>query len=128
MNSHEAPRNVLDFIEHSIDSVPELEALLLLRENESREWSDAEIAARIYVSREEAARVLESLHRRRLIAATGETPLYNFKPAREDMREIVAEVAAAYRRHLISIAVYIHRKSSASVREFARAFDLKKER
>jgi len=79
-------------------------------------------------TREEAARVLETLHRRGLIAAAGETPLYSFKPAREDMRGIVAEVADAYRRHLISIAVYIHRKSSASVREFARAFDLKKER
>jgi hypothetical protein len=37
------------------------------------------------------------------------------------------EVAAAYRRHLVQLATFIHSGASPAVREFARAFDLKKE-
>jgi hypothetical protein len=38
------------------------------------------------------------------------------------------EVAAAYRRHLVPLATFIHSRASTAVREFARAFDLKKDR
>jgi hypothetical protein len=36
-------------------------------------------------------------------------------------------VTVAYRSNLVSVANFIHRKASASVMEFARAFDLKKD-
>jgi hypothetical protein len=38
------------------------------------------------------------------------------------------EVAASYRRHLVPLATFIHSRASTAVREFARAFDLKKDR
>ena len=38
------------------------------------------------------------------------------------------QVAATYRRNIARVATLIHEKTSSSVREFARAFDLKKDR
>lgn len=128
MNPRDIPDNVLSFIDGAIDSVPELEALLLLRQDEPRLWSEVDLSARIYISREEARRVLETLCRRDMFVVEGDPPRFRFSPAKAGARELVAEVASAYQRHLTSIAILIHKKSSASVREFARAFDLKKGR
>jgi hypothetical protein len=41
---------------------------------------------------------------------------------------MMLQVDAAYRRDLVRISTMIHAKASSAVREFARAFRLKKER
>src|SRR5918999_5127054 len=64
------PENVLQFIAAKIDTVPQLEALLLLWENPQHDWSEEELAGRIYVLHEAAAAILQALHRRQLIAIT----------------------------------------------------------
>ncbi|MEO8063610.1 MAG: helix-turn-helix domain-containing protein [Pseudomonadota bacterium] len=122
------PERVLNFIESAIDTVPELEALLLLREHDSRWWSDEDVAARTYVSRKEASRILETLRRRGLIVLEADPAKYRYAPGNPDTTRLMAEVASAYQHHLMPIANLIHQKSSASVREFARAFDLKKDK
>ncbi len=45
-----------------------------------------------------------------------------------DTGALVAEVAETYQRNLARIAMLIHSKPSSSIKEFARAFDLKKDR
>jgi hypothetical protein len=42
--------------------------------------------------------------------------------------ELMGQVVAEYQTHVVRIATFIHANASASVREFARAFDLKKDR
>lgn len=128
MTSPDISRNVLQFVAEKIDTVPQLEALLLLREDETRRWSEVEIAARVYVSRETAHSILEALQRRYLIVAEGDPQRYRYNPGHDGSRELLCEVATAYRRHLVPMATFIHSKASASVLEFARAFDLKKDR
>jgi hypothetical protein len=72
-------------------------------------------------------RVLDTLSRRELVAAEGTPSQFRFCPAHSDDREVFAQVASAYRQNLVAITTYIHSKGSASVQEFARAFDLKKD-
>jgi len=50
MTTPEIPARVLQFLAERIDTVPQLEALLLLWENPQRQWSEEELAARIYVT------------------------------------------------------------------------------
>jgi hypothetical protein len=121
-----SPR-VLKFIAEKIDSVAELETLLIMSDDEHRLWSVQEIAARLYTEIPKAARVLDALARRELTTAEGEPPRFRFSPTHSDDRKAFAEVADAYRRNLVAIATYIHSKASGSVKEFARAFDLKKD-
>jgi DNA-binding transcriptional regulator GbsR (MarR family) len=127
MSEADIPASVLTFIAKRIDSVPQLESLLIMSADENRTWTVDEIAARTYVSANSAAAVLSELHRRQLVVLAEDGQRYQFFPASEEERQIVAQTALAYRRHLIPLATYIHSKASASIKEFARAFALKKD-
>jgi hypothetical protein len=120
-------QQVLQFVAEQIDTVPQLECLLLLYQHRSRIWIAEEVAARIYISPQVAREILETLHRRGFIAAEGDPPCYRFDPGGA-ADELIEQVAGEYQRHLVPLATFIHSKAPASVREFARAFDLKKER
>lgn len=129
MSSRPIPDNVLQFVSERIDTVPQMEALLLLWENQTRAWDEDEIGARIYVTPDAASEIMRTLERRQLILAEGANPLrYRYNPAWDRTGDLMAQVATEYRRHLVEMATFIHSKAPSSVREFARAFDLKKER
>jgi hypothetical protein len=128
MTSPDIPARVLQFLAERIDTVPQLEALLLLWENPQREWSEEELAARIYVGRPVAATILQALQRQQLVTAEPGAARYRYNPQWDPSGEVMPEVAAAYRRHLVQLATFIHSRASTAVREFARAFDLKKDR
>ena len=120
----ELPAEVVNFLDRFIDSIPELETLLIMSDAPQRHWTRAAVAQRIYVSEDAAQSILEVLLRRRLIAASDAG--YRFAPPDDSQRELVARVATTYRSNLVSVANFIHKKASVSVMEFARAFDLKK--
>ncbi|HEY7639867.1 MAG TPA: hypothetical protein VH814_09100 [Steroidobacteraceae bacterium] len=129
MNSPQIPANVLQFIAERIDTVPQLESLLLLWENQQRAWTEEEVAGRVYVSRADAAQILQALQRQNLVAVeSAEAPRYQYNPQWDPTGQVMPEVAAAYRRHLVQLATFIHSRASTAVREFARAFDFKKDR
>lgn len=127
MTTSDIPAAVLEFISKRIDSVPQLESLLIMSADENRVWTVEDIAARTYVTTASATTVLNDLHRRNLIAITDDGKRYQFRPASEEERQAVAQTAIAYRRHLIPLATFIHSKASSPVKEFARAFALKKD-
>jgi hypothetical protein len=120
----ELPAEVLEFLDRFIDSIPELETLLIMSDDPQRHWTAAMVAQRIYVSPGVAHSILESLLRRRFISAGEEG--CRFAPPDEAHRALVARVATTYRSNLVSVANFIHKKAPVSVMEFARAFDLKK--
>jgi DNA-binding FadR family transcriptional regulator len=129
MTSPDIPASVFQFIAERIDTVPQLEALLLLWENQQRLWSEDDLVARIYVSRAVAAQILQALQRQQLIVADSTQPThYRYNPQWEPTGQVMPEVASAYSRHLVQLATFIHSRASTAVREFARAFDLKKDR
>jgi len=125
--SAEIPQSVLQFLSGYIDSVPQLEALLLLWREPGRVWTEQEIASRVYVDRQMARSILQTLQRRQLIRTDSDTGGYCYSSAWDASGTLMAEVAAYYRLHLVRLATFIHSNSSSSVREFARAFDLKKD-
>lgn len=124
----EIPKDVLRFLEEFIDNIPQLEALLMLSESGGRSWLTSEVAARIYVTEARAEETLQALRRRRLLVSGGSPPAYRYAPATAGMRELVTEVGRSYQESLLRVTTLIHSKPSASVKEFARAFDLKKDR
>lgn len=125
MQRAEIPEEVLHFIVRRIDSVPHLETLLLLRENPAQPWTDEEVSARVYVSRELARSILQDLARHGMIAPAGASERYAYDAA-WDEAQLMSKVAAAYRQHLTHVAGLIHSKaSSEAVRQFARAFQFK---
>lgn len=120
------PAGVREFIEQHIDDVPQLETVLMMCEAQEKSWEISEVAARNYISPERAAGTLEALRRRGLVTQEGDA--YRFRPMTAELSNTVAEVGTYYRAHLARIATFIHSKPAAAITEFARAFDLKKDR
>ncbi len=120
---------VYRFILNQIDSVPQMEALLLLWESRPKQWSENEIAARLYVSVDVVRNIVQVLVRRRMIAAvTNSEKHYWYESRGADGDLLVEAVAATYRRELVRVSTFIHTKASSAVRDFADAFKFKKER
>ena len=126
-DSAQLPADVTRFIENQIDSVPHMEALLLLWQSAREAWGAEQLSARIYVSPDTAAQILRDLARRQLARSMSEDPDRFVYDDTWDEAGLMARVAEAYRRHLVLVAHKIHSKASGSVREFARAFEIKKD-
>jgi predicted transcriptional regulator len=117
------------FILEQIDSVPHLEALLLLFNNQPKAWSAEDMARSLYVRSETASKILDSLVQRRLIALSPQTPTdYVYSPEDDEKNKLMESVDAVYRKEVIRISSLIHSKAPAGVRDFARAFRIKKDK
>jgi hypothetical protein len=73
----ELPADVQKFLEDQIDTVPHMEALLLLWESAPNQWDADQIASRIYVPPEAATQILRDLARRKLVCAIDERFAYD---------------------------------------------------
>ncbi|WP_348269841.1 hypothetical protein P8936_00075 [Edaphobacter paludis] len=114
------------FILDQIDTVPHLEALLLLWNNRPKQWTVEEMANALYVSSGVARNILQGLTRRGLLARHGVPELYRYESGKRD--GLVQAIDAAYRRNLIRISRMIHSKAAPGIREFAQAFRFTKDR
>jgi len=117
-------KNEIDqFIFEEIDSVPHLEALLLLWTRRPKIWSAEEMAEMLYISPAAGRRILEELTRRRLIETVpGEPERYTCGSQSQERNELLQAAETTYRRELVRISNLIHSKASPAVRDFARAF------
>lgn len=126
MQPHEVPERAQHLIRQAIDSVAELEALLLLRETADQWWTVDATSGRLYVSRAIAADALGALARRGFLEETPEG--YRYDPASTKLAEDVSVLAEAYSASLIEVTHLIHSKPSSRVQDFARAFRFRRDR
>ena len=122
------PADVLRFLEGNIDTVAQLETLLMMSEEPDRSWLIADVASRNYITEQRATDTLNALQRRGLVSSVESPPRFRFDPATNEIRALVADLGRCYQKNLSRITELIHAKPSASIQEFARAFDLKKDR
>jgi hypothetical protein len=114
------------FIFEQIESVPHLEALLLLWRASPRSWSLAEMTKSLYLETGVTENILDDLVRRGLLvkSASGTNEWqYASEPGRD---LLIQRVDKTYRAELIRISRLIHSKRSTHIQEFARAFRFKK--
>ncbi len=117
------------FIIDEIDSVPHLEALLLLWRSAPHHFSATQIAEQLYIHPGQGAAIAEDLHRRGLIARDhGSAAGFFYDTHSEERNRLIGAVDAIYRRELIRVSGIIHSKASPGVRAFADAFRFRKER
>jgi len=118
-------RSVVDqFVLEEIDSVPHLEALLLLWNSRPRAWPLENMAKALYLTPDGTREILTGLKQRGLVKI--ETDCYSFDSG-SNRDGLMKALDATYRKELVRISRMIHSKASASVREFARAFKWKKD-
>lgn len=115
----------LRFLRDQIDSIPHLEALILLSDH-PRSWTAAEIADRLYIPEARAGMVLDELVGRHLIhQKEASEPTYFFNPD-HSLKLMMEAVTLLHRNQLVRVTALIHSKASSSVSEFAKAFRFRK--
>ena len=127
MREDDLDRTEVDrFIVDRIDSVPHLEALLLLWRQRAEPWTAEVVAKRLWIKVEAARNILQDLVRDNLLVLTaGEPEQYTYRSGPND--DLIIRVADAYRHEMIRISNMIHAKPSSAVRAFAKAFRFTKE-
>jgi hypothetical protein len=126
MSAPELPDDIRRLIAESIDSIPELEAILLLREYRTRTWTAVQAGERLYVSKTVAAHILAVLETRGFLTADEQG--YRYSPSSKELEATLDRLAAAYSHHLVPVTQLVHAKPNASVRHFADAFRFRKEK
>lgn len=122
------PEDVRQFIIQNIDSVAQLECLLLLRLNRGETWSAEKIAKGLYVKEEEAAELLKQLVTLRCCDVEPGLPmLYRYKPETPVLEQMIARIAELYSYYLIPVTHLIHAKPARRIQAFADAFRLRKD-
>lgn len=124
MPDERIPSDLRSFVLRYIDSVGQLEALLLLRRNPNERWDQAKIVKRLYTTDQEAEELLARLCEEGLLKCSDGT--YSYECNTAEQQRMVNELTDFYSRHLIPVTNLIHSKPRR-IREFANAFKLKRD-
>lgn len=124
MTDDPIPGDVREYIVKNVDSIAQLEALLLLRAQPGESWDLLKIAKRLYVSEPEVSTALSRLIHDGIVHF--EEGVFSYRPAPE-MRDLIERVATVYTRHLIAVTNLIHSKPSR-IHQFADAFKFRRDR
>lgn len=123
-----AQQEVDEFILRWIDSVPHLEALLLLWNGRPREWSADDMGNALYVRTDVARGILEDLTQRGLALGANHPGQYVYGPQSNEQNRLMQAVDRTYRHELVRISNMIHAKAPSALQDFARAFRFTKDK
>jgi hypothetical protein len=106
------PDDVRRFVLAHLNSVEQLEVLLLLRGAPEREWTADAVGRALYTSpAAAAAQRLADLAAGQLLAThTGPEPVYRYAPADDARRQLIDRLADAYRERRVAFITLIYSK------------------
>jgi hypothetical protein len=124
------PEEVRRFILETINSVEQLEVLLLLRREADRDWTAAAVGQAISTSTAAAAMRLSDLAGRGFLTATqaGGDTTYRYAAAAPERERLVDLLATTYAERRVAVISLIYSKPNDQVRAFADAFRLRKDK
>lgn len=128
MGREAIPDDVKRFILTSIPSIPYLETLLLLRNDELNSWSGADVSRRIYINEKAAHGVLQELLAAGFVATEhADDQRYRYAPVDHELREMIDRLAQSYSKNLVDVTELIHSKINKRAKQFADAFIWRKD-
>jgi hypothetical protein len=115
------PDDVHRFLYQNIDSVEQLEVLLLLRRGPERGWTADEVARELYSHPSSILHRMASLSGRGLLREL-EPACYQYAPRSTELHDTVTRVAETYRERRVAVIPLIASKPIENVRAFSDAF------
>lgn len=135
MSEPQVPVRVQAFLREHVGSYEELAIVLLLSETPDRAWTPGDVAGALRLPDSVAEEALDGLASGLLVRAArspaGTT--YEFSPANDELRTLVAEMARAYAEHQLEIvrlmtANALERLRARTLSTFSDAFLVKRKR
>lgn len=121
------PSEIRQFIAQYIESLAQLEALLLMRREPERQWDAAELARSLYISDDMCRGMFNELERRRFVSRNSHTNTYSYTSDDASSDKLLGELAEFYQERRVAVISEIYSNPVAKVQTFADAFRLRKE-
>lgn len=118
------PTPVRRFIGRHIESVEQLEVLLLLRGAADKDWTAAEAARALVIQPDSAADWLAKLNSHGLLAREGGS--FRYDPAGAETERTIDGLAESYAKYRVAVIGLIFSKPSERVTVFSDAFRFRK--
>jgi hypothetical protein len=119
------PDVVHRFLYRNIDSVEQLEVLLLLRDSPGRGWTAEEVARHLYSHPSSILHRMSSLAGRGLLREL-EPACYQYAPHSVELHDAVSRSAECYRERRVAVITLIASKPIENVRAFSDAFRIRR--
>lgn len=120
------PEDIRQFLLGRIDSIAEMEALVMLSRAPQLTCSVEQVSQRLYIPAEEARRILERLAAGGIAEPVDVQQGWRLAALPERDAATVQRLVQLYATHLIPITNLIHGKGGQRIRQFADAFQLRK--
>lgn len=126
MSTSRLPVDVKELLTNHIDSVGQLEVLLIFFNHPEKEWSPVSISQELRTNVTSAANQMAKL------ASTGfiknvSGDLYVYDPVTEALRHKVEQLQHSYKEMSVAVISFIYEKPSDKLKGFADAFKIKKD-
>lgn len=125
------PADVRSLILGRIESVVQLELLLLLHRDATTSWTTDEVARELRIEPAWAAAQLNHLRQQGLLGVGSDasgTEIYRYDPASPALRGAVDGLARAYVDRRVTVIAMIYAPPTDTLRSFADAFRLRKDK
>lgn len=129
MAADDIPEEVKRFMTEYINSLFQLETLLLLYEKKEVDWSVEDTDRQLHMGSQLAGKLLADLHARGLLSLR-ETPdrLYRYSPSTVQLDQAVSALAMAYKERRVSVISFLFSRPLDKVRSFADAFRFRRDK
>jgi hypothetical protein len=121
------PDDVRVFLHQNIDSVEQLEVLLLLWRTPDRGWTSEEVAIAVYSHPSSVVRRLAMLLGQGLLRER-QPGCYQYAPRTVELHQTVTQVDRMYRERRVAVITLIASKPIENVRAFSDAFRIRKKK
>lgn len=120
------PARVRDLLQQ-LDSVEQLEALLLLHRRRDRDWTGLEVSEELRTNAQSIATRLDGLRAAGLVGPGAGQGTHRYAPRTREQLDAVDALAEEYSVRRVSVITYIISKPSERIRSFADAFRLRRD-
>ncbi len=128
MRTSDLPEEVRRLIADHIDSVEQLEILLLLYQHPERTWDAESVARELRVAAISAGERLEDMaHSGLLTRKDGKPVEYRYAPANAALGDAVRGLSTAYSERRVTVINLIFSKPVDKIRTFADAFRIRRD-
>jgi hypothetical protein len=122
------PAEIEQFIAQHIESLAQLELLLMMRREPGRAWSCYDLARQLYVAPDVCLGILADLERRGFVHRdSSDDNLYSYRGGSAEIDRLIDQLAALYQERRVAVITQIYSKPVKQVQTFADAFRLRKE-
>jgi hypothetical protein len=121
------PNELKQFLSLHIESLAQLETLLVLQRDPQRAWTADELARELYITADMCRGICADLVNRRLVVSDDSPDRYRYAPAEPNVDKLVGQLAQFYRDRRVAVITAIYSGPVSKVQTFADAFRLRRE-